>query len=304
MVKNWGAASALLALIALIAVGLVNSEAPQRSKHAEASPSQYCESAEDNNRHGVVVSAEGWLARNRNAIEAFSAVGSVVFAGILAIFTGVLAQKTSGLFVETGRLRVLADEQRADIRRSIKASEDAAKAAERSAKIAEDALVTVQRAFVFLIEIDIDPSFTPAGHVTRLRIRPTWRNSGLTPTRNLSVRVQWGHFPVTALPPGIGNFDGVYPTKMFLAPQAQEWTQGITIPKEVLAKVESLEENVYVWGQADYEDIFDGTGPRFTQWCNLLVIDGERRPPTVEFVAYGDFNRSDEDARRKKNADG
>jgi hypothetical protein len=52
---------------------------------------------------------------------------------LLALFTGVLAYKTSGLFRETAALRAAADKQATEMLRSIKAAEKAADAAKRSA---------------------------------------------------------------------------------------------------------------------------------------------------------------------------
>ena len=212
--------------------------------------------------------------REQGAISAVSTFVIAIFTAILGIFTVRLARAT----------KIAAD------------------AAKESARIAREALIMAERAFVFVIDFDSTPVWSGAGIVIHLRVKPIWRNSGSTPTRNMYVRVQWTHHAVAEPAPNIGNFDGVYPTKMFLAPQAQEWTQAITIPRDILERVQDMEENVVIWGRADYDDIFDGTAHRFTQWCSQLVIENDGHP-TVEFVPYGDFNGSDEDTRQKTSAD-
>jgi hypothetical protein len=193
-------------------------------------------------------------------------------------------------------LQTLAAQQSRDTRESIAI-------ANRSAETAERALVTIERSFVFLIELNFDSmSWTGGRQIVHLQVKPIWRNSGSTPTRNLSIRVNWAHCPISNVPPEIGTFKDIDPTKMFLAPQAQEWTEAINIPPAIATRALNQEVSIFIWGQADYEDIFDGTSPRFTQWCNRLnfTVSGA---PSIAAVAYSDFNRSDEDARQKRSRD-
>jgi len=67
---------------------------------------------------------------------------------LIAIFTIVLAVKTSGLFRETAGLRESAAEQSRDMKDSIAAAQKSAAAAEKSAAVAESALVDLERPYV------------------------------------------------------------------------------------------------------------------------------------------------------------
>jgi len=96
---------------------------------------------------------------------------------LIAIFTGVLAWKTAGLFRETEGLRAAADNQRIDFLRSIEASERATLAAENSAA----ALVDNERPWVGVVTVtvhQIGPGMMLRGVVTIM-------NTGQTPARDM-----------------------------------------------------------------------------------------------------------------------
>jgi hypothetical protein len=78
----------------------------------------------------------------------------------LIFFTAVLAFKTSGLFTETAGLRKAADNQRADMLRSIEATERMAKATEDVAFAAKDAAIAAQRSAQNTEQIARDTSTT------------------------------------------------------------------------------------------------------------------------------------------------
>jgi hypothetical protein len=71
---------------------------------------------------------------------------------LIAIFTGVLAWKTAGLFRETEGLRTAADKQQVDFLRSVQATEKAALAAETSAETARTEFVSTHRPRIILRE--------------------------------------------------------------------------------------------------------------------------------------------------------
>jgi hypothetical protein len=170
-----------------------------------------------------------------------------------------------------------------------------------------EALVTTERAFVFLD--DFEPDWTlqhpTVGSPPRLRrfiAKPRWRNSGTTPTRNMTITVNWSHWQ-GEMPT---NFSFAYgegaSMRMFLGPQASEWSAPIEIPANVATDALNGSTQIYIWGRVDYEDIFNATNPHFTQWCYRLNItrDASTGAVSTQFVAYGNYNNSDEDARRKR----
>ena len=66
---------------------------------------------------------------------------------LIVFFTALLASKTAGLYTETAALRSVADAQRGDLLRSIRAAEDLAHAAQKSADVAEAALTIAERPY-------------------------------------------------------------------------------------------------------------------------------------------------------------
>jgi hypothetical protein len=82
---------------------------------------------------------------------------------IIAIFTIVLAVKTSGLFVETAGLREAAQQQREDSLRSIKAAEIASEAAQKSADTGERALFVAYRPLITIVELELRGSVSALG---------------------------------------------------------------------------------------------------------------------------------------------
>lgn len=88
------------------------------------------------------------------------------------------------------------------------------------------------------------------------------------------------------------NSDAV---RMFIGPEATEWSAPISVPQDIATEALNGSMCIYVWGRVDYQDIFDSTRPHFTEWCYQLIFIGSDRDVNTQFVAYGDYNGSDED---------
>ena len=56
--------------------------------------------------------------------------------------------------------------------------------------------------------------------------------------------------------------------------------------------------NLYVWGRATYDDMFEGSKPHFFEFCQRLQVTGET-PSNIDlsFTQFGLSNGSDEDSR-------
>jgi hypothetical protein len=90
-------------------------------------------------------------------------------------------------------------------------------AAQDAANIARLALETTERAFVYLdgfnvelttaVDGKIDLAFLPEWYrsdpglyITRFAVSPRWKNGGNTPTRNMTIQVNW-RGPIASIPP-------------------------------------------------------------------------------------------------------
>jgi len=191
--------------------------------------------------------------------------------------TDILLALFAGLLVLLGWI------QARRMREAVAAANGSAAVAEKSARIAEDALVAGQRAFMFIREIKTVLHQDPETGEFRWTIHPIWANSGNTPTRGLSINTTYR------------LLDEPLP-KDYDFPQAQEdliptiagprsMVEAVpgTLSSEDLAAVQSGRKYFYIWGWAEYHDIFEGTKKRVTRFCNQLIqVDGDPAQPANE----------------------
>jgi hypothetical protein len=117
--------------------------------------------------HDLIVGTGSFIDRNRDDITAISAL-------VVAIFTGTL------WWVTWGMVRIAKD-QRTDALRSIKAAETAALAAEKSAMVAETSLRHLERPYIFVRHLDLNPSLHPHGDTPHSHFHLGLTNFGRTP---------------------------------------------------------------------------------------------------------------------------
>jgi hypothetical protein len=116
---------------------------------------------------------------------------------LIAIFTVVLAVKTSGLFRETAGLRSAADRQALDMQASIKVAQDAANAAKRAADIAERAIVEGDRAWIAVKPEIIAPLVFEKDRI-HIGVGVDMVNIGKSPATNVEV---WAESALILLKP-------------------------------------------------------------------------------------------------------
>jgi hypothetical protein len=131
----------------------------------------------------------------------------------------------------------------------------ALRAVRRSARLAERNATLAQRAFVHVSSV----GWSNAG--ASVKVSPTWENNGTTPSRSLRISTNWkawhGELPA--------DFAYSYtrpPDRLFLGPKGKSDVGAVTIPMRDIQA--ALEERVqlYFWGRATYEDVFEGSA----QW--------------------------------------
>ena len=149
-------------------------------------------------------------------------------------------------------------------------------------------VVTTQRAFVYLSDL------TWSGEGGNVRIRAIWANSGATPTRGLRIGTSW-----KASHGELRSDDVNYaqpPENRFLGPGSKAEFGAIFIPmRDIQAAIEQR-VNLYVWGRAAYDDLFEGTRPHFFEFCHRVEVAGETPDKMrLSFTQFGSSNGSDED---------
>jgi hypothetical protein len=168
----------------------------------------------------------------------------------------------------------------------------ALRAMRKAANRSERNMTTAQRAFLYIGAM----AWSPVG--INVKISPTWANSGTTPTRNLRISTNWktshGELPA--------DFVFTYaraPERLFLGPNGRADVGSVLIPmRDIQAAIEDR-VNLYFWGRATYEDMFEGSEPHFIEFCYRLDVSGATPDKvTLLFTHYGAHNRCDEDSQR------
>jgi|GEM_PF-2031015 hypothetical protein len=194
-----------------------------------------------------------WIGTNSAAIVALATIA-------IALFTWTLWRATTGLLE-------IANRQAKDNLRAIKASE-------RAAEVAEKAMVSSQRAFVFVKRFDVIKDNGPH----KLSIIPEWYNNGSTQANYLLTCVNGKYFPFLEYPEGIPD-DYTFPDlgeredwPMDHPPKSVIYGSPLNFSEEIVNDVIAGLGCIYVWGWVEYNDIFDNTYRHRTEFCDEVVI--------------------------------
>lgn len=265
-------------------------------------PEHSQQAANDNEEHDCPTFFAGFLRLGERGFDWVKSSDND--KAVVAGFTIVLAISTIGLWLATIDL--------------YRAGERQLELLTRTADISERALITTERAFVFIDGFDYELSLAtdnksgpdyenlpewyksfPELYITRFAIQPRWKNGGNTPTKNMTIRVNW-RGPSGEMPPTKYVYRGEPAIPFFLGPQATQPGEVIVIPPAL--KLVDWEMNpvppepmILIWGRADYEDVFGRN--HFVEWCYRLRFSRpgaatERMRAT--FIQWREYNRTDE----------
>ena len=170
----------------------------------------------------------------------------------------------------------------------------ALRAMRRSALQSQRNLTTAQRAFVHVGSV----AWSAAG--ANVKVSPAWDNNGTTPTRGLRISTNWKAWH-GELPADFGYPYTRPPDRLFLGPKGQSDIGSVLIPmRDIQAAIEERVQ-LYFWGRATYEDMFEGSEPHFLEFCYRLDVTGATPDKiALTFTHFGAHNRSDEDSLRVK----
>jgi hypothetical protein len=171
----------------------------------------------------------------------------------------------------------------------------------RTDETTREALISVQRAFVVIKDFTrqriIDSKQMPAYQIT-----PRWENSGLTPTREMITNASWALFKEKM--PEDYNFPdmpSIPVRRVLLGPKAVINGAGLIIPAAVFDEAKKGINRLYIWGWADYNDIFRNTPRHRTEFCSeVLITDNPHASDlTVTFSVCAKFNGADTETMRR-----
>ena len=158
------------------------------------------------------------------------------------------------------------------------------------------------RAFVFVKKIEAQFIGEKATHtITKWRFFAHWENGGNTPTKNMRNRI---NYALTENPIDLGfgfpDFGDQPDGRTMIGPRSFMHSSYFDIPVEDLQKIKDGTAHAYIWGWADYDDVFPDTPRHRSEFCFKIIIHGDLLAENCQFLYQQDgrFNGFDEECLR------
>lgn len=164
-------------------------------------------------------------------------------------------------------------------------------------KISREGTQAYQRAFMYMDDFSITKVIDPSNpkEVAAILVAGSMRNSGVTPAIH-------GKYYINSrldAPPekadylaDFGTSEGFYP------PQASEITNAASFPITTINQIQFENRKLFVFGWIKYRDVFAGTAPHITKFCDQIVFDQTPTLPAgmgqVHWVPCGENNCTDD----------
>ncbi len=165
----------------------------------------------------------------------------------------------------------------------------------RQRRLIKKNFVSSQRAFVFLKGIETLKVRDVGNKVRCWKLTPIWENSGYTPTSKLAISINFKDF-YEELPKDFNfPYDDFKDVPMMIGPRAEARSKPFDIPADTLNMVTHNMRNLYIWGCAEYFDIFKNSPRRRTEFCLKMFIDDTPGEPLIENVSFfqcGKYNNA------------
>ena len=171
----------------------------------------------------------------------------------------------------------------------------AARAANKAVRVTSETAECQLRAYVTVESIETHPGNDPMSY------KMEWKNSGQTPATKVVTYTNW-EARIDDLPADFTYPEAAINDAAVLGPgqHLNAWT--IFIPGETVRRVEQGIQRLFVWGAAEYDDIFEDTPRRKTEFCYEVVFEEEAagfRQIGMGNRIYGPHNGMDEGCSRQ-----
>jgi hypothetical protein len=194
----------------------------------------------------------------------------------------------------------------ADTKSAVYAAREGALAARDQANTAHVAMIDGQRAYVYPERVHWEYEGRLATmSIVAWKFFVHWRNWGNTPTKHA---VQCSYETIStaeALPDGFDFAAVENPVELgqnvSFAPKAIIHGTHHRIPVYILQQIKDGNAFLYIWGWADYNDVFEGTTRRRTEFCFGVEVRGDVRSEKCQFAfpRYGPYNGTDDECSRQ-----
>ena len=105
------------------------------------------------------------------------------------------------------------------------------------------------------------------------RLTVVWKNGGDTPARNMLVNFNYKEF-LGAMPKNF-DFPDAASQPCLIGPKAEIPGNSLVLHRDVLDRLGRGSHKLYLWGWAEYKDVFDGTPRRRTEFCFELRMNSD-----------------------------
>jgi hypothetical protein len=227
----------------------------------------------------------------------------------VVLFTAVLAAFTAALWRSTDKLWEAGERQLKTARSSAAVQ---ARNTRRQLKLAEETAERQLRAYVSIKELIPQVIVYPDG-ITRegymlLEVKPVWKNGGQTPALNATNHISWvvlkGGFRdqidfIDLDDSGKPDMGGemTYPVPA-IGPGEEVQAKQLLIWRHEIEKTGyGSGHSIFIWGWIEYNDVFQHTPRRRSEFCFKLQIygnakvSGDVKAKKVFFTRYGTRNR-------------
>jgi hypothetical protein len=215
-----------------------------------------------------------------------------------AALTRALAVATGGLLIATVGLWYTAARQSRALKGAVETARRSADSAEFIVKNMEATAERQQRAYVFVKQIDVQ-SEPQADRHARRAVRIMLENTGATATRHMVTSVSWAQFQPDL--PNDFHFPDGKQEPALLGPRQTMEMRIADIPADVFTNAEQGSHKLYVWGWAEYNDVFANTQRHRTEFCFRLLVRGDPATDQCSFSTspHGKYNAADDDCSKK-----
>lgn len=158
------------------------------------------------------------------------------------------------------------------------------------AQTSKDALVSVQRAFVFPAPSVATVYKPQTTELMSIELQPVWANVGETPTRHLLAHSSDFESPVEM--PDTFDFSSNdlwdagmahVPTPIFIGPKGSAGGHTTSVPLATIEEIADKKIYLYLWGWARYNDIFPNTKRHITRYCWKISFARAGKAPSETF---------------------
>ena len=189
-------------------------------------------------------------------------------------------------------------------------------AIKKQTQLIEESLVADKRAFVCADGVTYWWEPIPDSNLFNFRLRPRYKNTGSTPTKNLRSHVECD-IRNTMLPRGHVFTDQDTNAGTGMIPPHGEVTGGVApqglpiTPQDIVESQtvagQTFRRFIYLWGWIKYNDVFPNTPEHTTHFCWLIMVVGDvmsfvpntvGQPPTpgtLDFRFLQNFDGNDAD---------